>query len=158
MSKKSDLGRLAERAAKGQKTVLGLPGQTRVSPGRAAEILNNVMPDPTNTGVPVVELEKAELKEIDAAGAGSAEPVLASNPPEQPVPPAPAAPQGIPAYVLAKRYVPKTERNTKTWNAIVQALTEGPKTLGQLTEIVKDHKDFVGYMVRNGHIAPQANA
>lgn len=61
-------------------------------------------------------------------------------------------------YVLAKKYNPKTERNTDTWNKIVAALGDGPKTLGELTKAVETHKDFVGYMVRGGHIAPQADA
>lgn len=65
-------------------------------------------------------------------------------------------PTKVPVYVLAKKYVPKTDRNIETWNKILAALKDGPKTLAQLTKAVETHKDFVGYMVRGGHIAPQA--
>lgn len=156
MSKKSELGRIVERASKGQKTVLGLPGQNKVSPERAKEIL---------TGVDVAPLPKLLEDKTIVGGVGEgavmrdpkdegnpAVPVAAPDPaPPAPVKPAP----GIPKYALAKPYSPKTDRNTATWNKIVAALAEGPKTLAELTETVKDHKDFVGYMVRNGHLAIQ---
>lgn len=57
-------------------------------------------------------------------------------------------------YAVGKKYVPKTDRNTGTWNKITKALAEGPKTMKELAEVVKDHKDFLGYMTRGGHIVP----
>lgn len=181
MSKKSELGKIIDRAAKGQKTVLGLPGQTKVSPERAKEILGKadvaearkvlgeIVGDqkladsmPLEGPIPLPKL----LEDKTIVG-GVGEGAVLRDPKEQgtpaasvaapdPAPPAPVKPApGIPKYVLAKRYSPKTDRNTATWNKIVAALAEGPKTLNELTEVVKDHKDFVGYMVRNGHLAVQ---
>lgn len=66
------------------------------------------------------------------------------------------APKPAARYVLAKKYSPKTERNQETWDKIMAALADGPKTLQELTAAVETHKDFVGYMVRGGHIAPAA--
>lgn len=132
MSKKSELAKLAERSAKGHKTILGLPGQSKVSPERVAEILG----------------------EENVGGAAASVESVATTPRETSVPPTPPASKYDAAkYVLAKRYSPKTDRNIKTWGRIVSALEEGPKTYAELTECVKDHKDFVGYMVRNGHLA-----
>jgi hypothetical protein len=69
-------------------------------------------------------------------------------------PPKGTNPTGL--YTFGKRYSPKTDRNMATWNALVKALTEGPKTMQQLTEVVKEakHGDFLGYMTRGGHIVP----
>lgn len=63
-------------------------------------------------------------------------------------------PPSTPTYVLGKRYNPKSERNTDTWNTIVLALADGPKTLSEIGSLVPGHKDFVGYMVRGHHIIP----
>lgn len=65
------------------------------------------------------------------------------------------AKDAVPKYTLAKRYVPKTDRNIATYAKITAALADGPKTLAELSKAVEDHKDFVGYMVRGGHIAVQ---
>lgn len=80
---------------------------------------------------------------------------------------APAAPEATPApaaqakkkedtglFALGKRYAPKTDRNSATWGKITKALSERPHTMKELTELVKDHKDFLGYMTRGGHIIP----
>lgn len=83
--------------------------------------------------------------------------------------PAPAAPAPEPQpsaakvteavlYALGKRYAPKTDRNSTTWGKLTKALAEGPKTMPQLAELVKDHKDFLGYMTRGGHIIPHVAA
>lgn len=55
-------------------------------------------------------------------------------------------------YVLGKKYVPKTERNSETWGKICAAVKDGPKTLKELAEVCEGHKDFVGYMTRGGHL------
>jgi len=70
---------------------------------------------------------------------------------------APRVPKGTDSagqYTLGKKYNPKTDRNSETWGKICKALAEGPKTMKELTEVVKGHGDFLGYMTRGGHIVP----
>lgn len=89
---------------------------------------------------------------------------LASLPEPDPVPevevrnstPPPTSPGQL-LFTLGKPYNPKSERNIDTWMKIKQALDDGPKTLAQITQLVLDHKDFVGYMVRGSHIIVRAN-
>jgi hypothetical protein len=57
-------------------------------------------------------------------------------------------------FTLGKKYVPKTERNTETWDKITKVLADGPKTLAQIAEAIKGHGDFLGYMRRGGHVIP----
>jgi hypothetical protein len=79
-----------------------------------------------------------------------------------PPPPAPKVKNETGLYALGKKYAPKTDRNSETWGKITKALGEGPKTLKELSEAVKGHGDFIGYMTRGGHIVPyipqEANA
>lgn len=161
MSKKSELGRIIERSQKGQKTVLGLPGQGKVSPERAKEILTSedVATARKVLGEIVGDQKLADAMPIVLVNAGGVEVPPDPEPKDVAASPGQGAATAPPApvrYKLAKRYAPKTDRNTKTWNTLVAALNESPKTLGELTELVKDHKDFVGYMLRNGHIAVDA--
>lgn len=69
-----------------------------------------------------------------------------------------------------KPYKAKAEHNVRTWGKITKALSSGPKTLSQLAEVCKykvdqgegkdpvdfSHTDFIGYMIRGGHLAPVA--
>lgn len=71
--------------------------------------------------------------------------------------PAPAAPK-TDLYALGKKYSPKTDRNSETWGKLTKALSEGPKTMKELSELVKGHGDFLGYMTRGGHIIPHVPA
>lgn len=72
--------------------------------------------------------------------------------------PAPAGaaspPKEEPRYALGKKYSPKTDRNSETWGKITKALNESPKTMKELSEVVKGHGDFLGYMTRGGHVVP----
>lgn len=70
----------------------------------------------------------------------------------EPMPPSPT--KAPPLYVLGKRYNPKSERNSDTWNTITEALQESPKTLAEIGSLIPAHKDFIGYMVRGHHIIP----
>lgn len=60
-------------------------------------------------------------------------------------------------YKLGKPYRPQKDHNTSTWAAIQKALGNGSKTLAQIAEAVGDHTDFVGYMIRGGHLAPASD-
>ncbi len=108
-----------------------------------------------------LEIVKA-IKTDDAATASATKPdatppaetaAVAASP--APTPPA-RAPKGTNdgLYALGKRYAPKTDRNAETWGKLTKALTEGPKTMKELAELVKGHTDFLGYMTRGGHIVP----
>lgn len=57
-------------------------------------------------------------------------------------------------YVLGKKYVPKTPRNSKSWDAICAAVAKGPCTLTELAKVCEGHGDFVSYMQRGGHLRP----
>lgn len=91
----------------------------------------------------IVENLTAQRQE-DSTGAPEAKPAAAA--------PAPAKDPVL--YALGKKYAPKTDRNSGTWAILTKALSEGPKTMPQLAELVKGHKDFLGYMTRGGHIIP----
>jgi hypothetical protein len=110
----------------------------------------------TNKKINLPGKPPVKLKEI-APGTQASLTKTETTPPADYTPP-PAKQDSAARYVLAKKYNPKTERNTDTWNKITTALADGPKTLAELTKAVEAHKDFVGYMVRGGHIAPQAKA
>lgn len=98
------------------------------------------------------------------AAAGNEPTGVPQTPAEQPSAPAAAspptaarAPKGTDPtglYALGKKYSPKTDRNAETWGKICKALVDGPKTMKELTEAVKGHGDFLGYMTRGGHIVP----
>lgn len=81
-------------------------------------------------------------------------PPLVAEPPAAPAPPPAPKKDDAGAYMLGKKYAPKTDRNSETWAKITKALSEGPKTLKELSEVVKGHGDFIGYMTRGGHIVP----
>lgn len=80
--------------------------------------------------------------------------LVVNETPAAPAPPPAPKKDSTAAYTLGKKYVPKTDRNTETWGKITKALGEGPKTLKELSEVVKGHGDFIGYMTRGGHIVP----
>lgn len=81
-------------------------------------------------------------------------PPLMTETPAAPAPPPAPKKDDAGAYMLGKKYAPKTDRNSETWAKITKALSEGPKTLKELSEVVKGHGDFIGYMTRGGHIVP----
>lgn len=90
---------------------------------------------------------------------GQEESTVSTAPPpkaeETPAPaPTPAKTDAATLYALGKKYAPKTDRNSGTWAILTKALSEGPKTMNELAELVKGHKDFLGYMTRGGHIVP----
>lgn len=113
----------------------------------------------TKTEEPVaLEIPSTQVEIVnDAAAAPAAKP---ETPPVETAPaaasPTPKPPKGTNdgLYALGKRYSPKTDRNSETWGKICKALAEGPKTMKELTEVVKGHGDFLGYMTRGGHIIP----
>jgi hypothetical protein len=96
----------------------------------------------------VVETQQAQGQEEST--------VSTAPPPKAEETPAPAAskPKETGLYRLGKKYAPKTDRNSATWGKIVAVLANGPKTLKEITEEIKDHKDFLGYMTRGGHVVP----
>lgn len=114
--------------------------------------------------------EEAATAPTEATGAAETplvSPATETNAPVAEEPAAPAAPVAeAPApkkteavtYALGKKYVPKTDRNSETWAKLTAALKEGPKTMKQLAEVAENHKDFIGYMTRGGHIIPHVAA
>lgn len=93
------------------------------------------------------------LKGADEQGPPPPAPLVSETPAAPAPPPAPKK-DDAGAYMLGKKYAPKTDRNSETWAKITKALSEGPKTLKELSEVVKGHGDFIGYMTRGGHIVP----
>lgn len=92
-----------------------------------------------------ITLSKGDVAAIPAVALGVvAEPAKQAKPPEM--------------FMLGKKYVPKTERNGETWGKINKALSEGPKSLAEIGELIKPHNDFLGYMRRGGHVVPFVEA
>lgn len=105
-----------------------------------------------------LELPSEQVVVVNDVGTVPAElippPIAMGAPSEPPAAPAPKAKDDGGLFALGKKYAPKTDRNSETWGKITKALSEGPKTLKELSEVVKGHGDFIGYMTRGGHIVP----
>lgn len=102
-----------------------------------------------------VELPSEQVVVVNDVGTMPAEVAAPTEAPAAPAPPpAPKAKDDSGLFALGKKYAPKTDRNSETWGKITKALGEGPKTLKELSEVVKGHADFIGYMTRGGHIVP----
>jgi len=130
MTKKLNLHELRANRDKGITTKIPTPAEgMRISPNDVAKINAS---DFMGTKEP--DMTKDQQKEVTVGQIDSTK---------------------VPHYVMGKKYVPKTDRNIATYAKIAKALADGPKTLAELTKAVEDHKDFVGYMVRGGHIVVQ---
>lgn len=131
-----DAGKSTEIPPKGEGSTLSPENIARIN---ASEFLGDAAASKT---------ELAALADGSVGGdAAKMEAMVAGTPNHAP---------NTPVYGVGKRYSPKTDRNAATWTKILMALATGPKTLAELTKAVEDHKDFVGYMVRGGHlVVPQ---
>lgn len=62
-------------------------------------------------------------------------------------------PNVVPKYAMGKKYGAGTDRNKATYAKIAKHIADnGPATLAELKKLCEDHKDFVGYMQRGGHL------
>lgn len=159
----------APRPTKGT-LVAAAKQQVKMDEQKAAEPLPPVDETKFETRLPAEVVEKAAEVGVVLGDPADEEPVNgsgASGAAQEVTPPVPAvstaappattpAAKENPLYSLGKRYSAKTDRNSATWSLLTKALAEGPKTMAQLTEVVKEagHKDFLGYMTRGGHIVP----
>lgn len=137
-----------EEQPKAEPEVLAIVDTGEVTPSDIATVTEVLAP--TNDGAAAPEQASVQAPGTEQAAAPS--PPAAATP----APTAGKPPKGTNdgQYTIGKKYNPKTDRNSETWGKITKALAEGPKTMKELTEVVKGHNDFLGYMTRNGHIIP----